>query len=304
MSSPPPSRIRLTEVGPRDGLQNEPDKVPTEAKVAFVNALARTGVDEVEVSSFVSPKWVPQLADAEEVFRRIERRPGVIYSALVPNEKGLERALSVAPDKVNVFTAASETFSRKNTNVSLAESLDRLRVVVRRAHEEGLPVRGYVSTAFHCPYEGFIPPERVLPVIEALWEMGVGEISLADTTGRATPPRVRALLERVLARVPAERVNLHLHDTYGMAIANALTAWEEYGIRSFDGAAGGLGGCPFAPGAAGNVATEDLAYAFQACGAEVRVEPSRITAALQAVLPHLHRAPTSRLSRLSGSAPA
>ncbi len=292
-----PVAVRLTEVGPRDGLQNEPETIPTAAKIAFVNALSRTGVEEIEVSSFVSPKWVPQLADAEEVFRGIERVPGVTYCALVPNEKGLERALAAGAEKIHVFTAATETFSRKNTNASVRESLARLRPVVRRAREERLPVRGYVSTAFHCPYEGFVDPERVLPVVEELGAMGVEEISLADTDGRASPPRVRALLDRVLARVPPERVNLHLHDTYGLAIANALVAWAEYGIRSFDASAGGLGGCPFAPGAAGNVATEDLIHALRACGAEVAADPARVVAALQTVIPHLKRPVASRLSR-------
>ena len=254
----PEAPIRLVEVGPRDGLQNEKEHVPTARKVAFIDALSRSGLRDIEVSSFVSPKWVPQLADAEDVFRGIERVPGVRYWALVPNLQGLERAAGVGVDGIAVFTAASETFSRRNTNASIAETLERFAPVIAAAT---VPVRGYVSTAFHCPYEGAIAPEAVLRVALALLDLGCREISIGDTIGRAQPDEVRALLGLLLAAVPAERLALHCHDTFGQAVANCLAA-AELGITVFDASAGGLGGCPYAPGAPGNVATEALVRAF------------------------------------------
>ncbi|MCF6191769.1 MAG: hydroxymethylglutaryl-CoA lyase [Candidatus Hydrothermae bacterium] len=287
--------IEITEVGPRDGLQNEPGVIPTGAKVAFVDRLSRTGVREIEVSSFVSPKWVPQLADAGEVFRNIRREPGVIYSALVPNMKGLERALEAGVDKIAVFTAASETFNRKNINASIEASLERFRPVIQEAKGVGLPVRGYVSTAFHCSYEGPVPPERVWPVVDALLNLGVDEVSLGDTIGKASPRDVRRLLELLLPRVPVEQVVLHFHATYGMAVANVLTAWEEFEVYRFDASAGGLGGCPYAPGASGNVATEDVVYALQRMGAEVSVDLEAVIQAVAAIRPHLQHAPHSHL---------
>ena len=292
------SRVRITEVGPRDGLQNESNVVPTEAKVAFVNALGATGVDEIEVSGFVHPKWVPQLADAADVFHQLERAPGIIYSALVPNEKGLERALEAGVDKIAVFTAASETFNRHNINASIAESIERFQSVMKRVKSEDLPVRGYVSTAFHCPYEGRIAPDQVVPVVEQLLDLGVDEVSIGDTIGKAPPSDVRALLDVLFKRVGPERLVLHVHDTYGMAIANALAAWEDYGVTRFDSSAGGLGGCPYAPGAAGNVATEDLVYALQASGAETNVDEAVVVQAAQKIEPHLSRSLNSRLSRV------
>lgn len=292
------SRIRVTEVGPRDGLQTESAVIPTEAKVAFVNALGGSGADEIEVSGFVHPQWVPQLADAADVFRQLERTAGVVYSALVPNEKGLDRALDAGVDKIAVFTAASETFSRKNVNASIAESIDRFRPVLTRAQAESLPVRGYVSTAFHCPYEGKVDPDQVVPVVEQLLELGVDEVSIGDTIGKASPPEVRALLDTLMARLAPDQLVLHFHDTYGIAIANALAAWEDYGIARFDSSAGGLGGCPFAPGAAGNVATEDLVYALQASGADVTVDGASLVNAARGIEPHLSRPLNSRLSRV------
>ncbi|HYF01644.1 MAG TPA: hydroxymethylglutaryl-CoA lyase [Planctomycetota bacterium] len=268
--------MRIVEVGPRDGLQNEPATVPTDAKVAFVDALGEAGVSEIEVSSFVSPKWVPQLADADEVFRRIRRVPGVLYSALVPNEKGLERAQAARADKVAVFTAASETFNRRNINASIAESIERFRPVVRAA---GLPVRAYVSTAFWCPFEGRVAPGAVVDLARRLVDLGVNELSIGDTIGKATADEVRSLLSLLLpCAVP---VALHFHDTYGRAVDNALTARREFGVEAFDSSAGGLGGCPYAPGASGNVATETLAAAFDAAGfpTGVRIEAVRRAAA-------------------------
>lgn len=285
----------ITEVAPRDGLQNEAQPVPTDVKVAFVNALSRTGVQEVEVSSFVSPRWVPQLADAEEVFARIERVPGVVYSALVPNMKGLERALQVGVDKIAVFTAASETFNRKNTNASIAESIARFRNVVARAREARVSVRGYISTAFYCPFEGKIAPRQVLPVVEQLLDLGVEEVDLADTIGRAVPQDIRALLKEVLRLLPPERIVLHVHDTYGTGVANVLTAYEELGITRFDSSAGGLGGCPFAPGATGNVATEDIVYALKMSGAPVSVSLLAVKQAVDLIRPHISRPIPSRL---------
>ncbi len=258
--------MRIIEVGPRDGLQNEPATVPTERKVAFIDALGATGVSEIEVSSFVSPKWVPQLADAEEVFKKIRRVKGVIYSALVPNEKGLERAKAAGVDKIAVFTAASETFNQKNINATIAESIERFRPVVKAA---GVPVRAYVSTAFWCPYEGKIAPAAVVDVVRQLIVLGVNEISIGDTIGKATPADVRELLNALLpSPVP---LALHFHDTYKHAVENAVAAWLEFGIDAFDSSAGGLGGCPYAPGAAGNVATEDLVYLLDGMGIKTGV---------------------------------
>ena len=250
--------IRLVEVGPRDGLQNEADFVPTELKVAFVDALSGTGLGEIEVSSFVSPKWVPQLADAAEVFRRIRRAPGVRYSALVPNEPGLDRAVEARVDAVAVFTAASESFSRRNINATIAESLERFRPVIARSP---VPVRGYVSTAFHCPFEGPVSPAAVLAVARSLLELGCQEVSIGDTIGKASADEVRRLLEVLLAAIPAGRLAMHFHDTFGQAVENARAS-VELGVSCLDGSAGGIGGCPYAPGAPGNVATESLVRAF------------------------------------------
>lgn len=251
-------KIRIVEVGPRDGLQNEPNLIPTDVKVAFIDALSEVGLDEIEAGAFVSPKWVPQMADSDEVFRRIRRKEGVRYSALVPNEKGLERALEAKVDKIAVFTAASETFNIKNINATIEESLQRLRPVVSKSP---VPVRGYVSTAFVCPYEGKISPSQVIPVVKELLEMGCEEISIGDTIGKATTEDVRALLEEVSKICSFEKIALHFHDTYGGAVKNALVG-AEMGVRIFDASAGGIGGCPYAPGAPGNVATEDLVRAF------------------------------------------
>ncbi len=265
-------RIRLVEVGPRDGLQNEKKTIPTDVKVAFIDALSRAGFDEIEVSSFVSPKWVPQLADAKEVFAAITRQPGVRYTALVPNEQGLARALDARADKVSVFTAASETFTRKNINASIAESLDRFRPVVR---DSPVPVRGYVSTAFHCPYEGPVAPDAVIRVSEQLLELGCAELSIGDTIGKATPDEVRRLLETMIPRVGANRLAMHFHDTFGHAVANASVS-ADLGITIFDSSAGGIGGCPYAPGATGNVGTEALVALF---GARAGIDGALLNAA-------------------------
>lgn len=270
--------VRIVEVGPRDGLQNEKQPISTDVKVALLDALSEAGYEEIEVSAFVSPKRIPQLADASEVFARIRRRPGVVYSALVPNEQGLDRALEARAGKVAVFTAASETFNRKNINATIEESIARFTPVVPRALEAGVRVRGYISTAFSCPYEGKIDPSAVVAVAKRLLDLGVEELSIGDTIGKATAEEVNVLLDRLLDAVPQDRIALHFHDTYGMAVANALAAYER-GITTFDASVGGVGGCPYAPGAAGNVATEDLALAFQRSGAPVSLDLAKISAA-------------------------
>ncbi len=271
--------IRITEVGPRDGLQNERAQVSLETKINFINALSATGVSEIEVGAFVSPKAVPQMKDTENVFSRIHRTKGVTYTALVPNEQGLERALAAGVDKVAVFTAASNSFNQHNINATISESIARLRHVVSRARQSGLKVRGYISTVVVCPYEGRITPEAVMMVIRQLQDIGVEEIALGETLGKASPHDMRTLLETVCAEWPPARIALHLHDTYRLAIANALMAWEQFGITHFDGSAGGLGGCPYAPGAPGNVATEDLVRAFKAQNAHMAVNEKHIVEA-------------------------
>ncbi len=272
--------IRIVEVGPRDGLQNEKATIPTDAKVAFVDALSECGFEEIEVSSFVSPKWIPQLADATEVFRQIDRKPGVRYSALVPNEAGLARAIDAKVDKIAVFTAASETFTRKNINATIAESIARFRPVVERSPVD---VRGYVSTAWHCPYEGPIAPAKVVPVCQALLDIGCDELSIGDTVGKATPDEVADLLEVLLRVVGPDRLALHFHDTYGRAVANAERA-ATLGIDAFDSSAGGIGGCPYAPGASGNVSTQALVDLF---GDQTGIDRPRLDEASLIVRPWL-----------------
>lgn len=260
-----PSRVRLVEVAPRDGLQNEHRSVPTETKIAFVDALSQAGPAEIEVTSLVSSRAVPQLADAEEVLREIRRRPGIVYSALVPNEKGLERALRSGVDRISVFTAASDTFNRHNIRADVRESIARFRPVAAGARAAGLTLRGYVSTAFACPFEGPVAPERVIDVAHRLLDLGVDEISFGDTIGAAVPTEIERLLDALAPLLPLEQIALHLHDTRGTALANALVGLL-HGVRTFDTSAGGLGGCPFAPGATGNLATEDLGYMLERMG--------------------------------------
>ena len=274
--------IRIVEVGPRDGLQNEKIQVPTDVKVRFVDALSRCGLEEIEVSSFVSPKWIPQLADAEEVFAAIRRAPGVTYMALVPNERGLERAERAHADKVAVFTAASESFSLKNTNATIAETLVRFEPVIARA---SVPVRGYISTAFHCPFEGPVAPAKVLDVARALLELGCAELSIGDTIGKASPSEVSRLFEQLLSICPPGRLAAHFHDTFGQAVENAMAA-AALGIRTFDSSAGGLGGCPYAPGAPGNVSTQALVRAFPD---RTGVDIGKLDAASSIVRPYLSR---------------
>ena len=265
-----PQRIRIVEVGPRDGLQNETKVVSTEKKLEFIKLLAAAGLKEIEVASFVHPKWIPQLADAEDLIRQLETLPGIRYSALVPNMKGLERAMASGIQRIAVFTAASETFNQKNINMGVQESIDVFQPVIAKALKERITVRGYVSTCFVCPYEGVIAKEKVGEVTGALLDLGVDEVSIGDTIGAATPKDVEATVGYLLSLFGREKLAMHFHDTYGMAVANVYQALQ-MGIATFDSSAGGLGGCPYAPGASGNAATEDLAYLFEKLGIETGV---------------------------------
>ena len=263
--------VVIVEVGPRDGLQNETTPITTADKLALIGRLAEAGLSRIEATAFVSPRWVPQMADHEAVMRGITRRPGIVYSALVPNEKGAEAALAAGAQALAVFTAASESFCRKNTNCSIAESIARFRPVMRLAERAGVPVRGYVSCALDCPYEGEIAPDAVAIVSAELLALGCSEIALSDTLGRGTPERTQAMVEATLRRAPAAMLAGHFHDTSGQAIANVEVAWR-LGLQIFDGAVGGSGGCPYAPGAAGNLATERLVAHFEAKGISTGVD--------------------------------
>ncbi|MDX6594365.1 MAG: hydroxymethylglutaryl-CoA lyase [Gaiellales bacterium] len=273
-----PERVTVVEVGPRDGLQNEAAVVPTDAKVRFVEQLAAAGLPVVEVTSFVHPAAVPQLADADQVLPAVRRREGVRYPVLVPNERGLDRALEAGADAIAVFTAASEAFAKANINMSIAESLERFAPMVRRAREEGMWARGYVSTAFGCPYQGAVEPQAVVDVAVALLELGCDEISIGDTIGVAEPDDVGRVVTALLEELPADRLALHLHDTAGRAIDN-VEAGLRLGITTFDSSAGGLGGCPFAPGAPGNVATEELVQRLHELHIETGVDVAAVAAA-------------------------
>ncbi|MDU8910544.1 hydroxymethylglutaryl-CoA lyase [Aestuariicoccus sp. MJ-SS9] len=264
-------RVEIFEVGPRDGLQNEARPIAVADKIALVDCLSRAGFRRIECASFVSPKWVPQMASSAEVLAGIRRAPGVSYAALTPNMRGLEDALAAGADEVAVFGSASEGFSKANINASIAESLERFRPVAERARELGLPVRGYVSCVVECPYDGPVAPGAVARVAEALRDMGCYEISLGDTIGRGTPEAVDAMLTAVLDGLPAERLAGHFHDTGGRALDNVEVALGR-GLRVFDAAVGGLGGCPYAPGAAGNVATEAVAERLEALGFETGLD--------------------------------
>ncbi len=294
-----PESVRVVEVGPRDGLQNEAATIATSDKVAFVNALAAAGHSTIEVSAFVSPKWVPQMADADDVFARIERRPGVRYTALVPNLAGLARAREARVDEIAIFAAASETFSQRNINRSVAESLDAYAAVCRQALEAGLRVRAYVSTVFGCPFEGAVPVETVGTVAAQLIAMGAYEVALSDTIGIAHPGQVRPVIDAVMARgVPLSQMAMHFHDTRGTALVNVYAALEA-GIRTFDSSAGGLGGCPYAPGATGNLATEDLIYMLNGLDIETGVNLDGVIAASAAIEPHVGHLLPSRVLQAS-----
>jgi isopropylmalate/homocitrate/citramalate synthase len=288
-------RVTVVEVGPRDGLQNEKGFVPTGVKVAFVEALADAGLPVVETTAFVSPRAIPQLADSAEVFARVRKKSGTRYPVLVPNEKGMLRALSAGAREIALFTAATDTFNLRNTNVTVDGSFVRFAPVVALARAEGIRVRGYVSTAFGCPYEGRVDPARAAAVAARLFAAGCGEVSLGDTIGVAVPSQVSDVLGRLRdAGADATRVALHMHDTRGTALANVVEGLRE-GIRIFDSAAGGLGGCPYAPGAAGNLATEDLVYLLDGMGFETGVDLAKVAGATRALAEATGRAPVSRV---------
>jgi hydroxymethylglutaryl-CoA lyase len=290
-----PRVVRVVEVGPRDGLQNEKAQVPTEQKIQFITMLADAGLPVVEATSFVSPRAIPQLSDASEVMARLRRIPTTEYPVLVPNLKGMERALAAGVRSVAVFTAASESFTRHNINASIAESLENFRPVVALARQEHVTVRGYISTVFGCPYEGSVAPEKVLAVAQALLEMGINELSLGDTIGVATPNQVVDVVGLLLDKgdIPAGSLAVHFHDTRGTALANVLMALQ-LGISIVDASAGGLGGCPYAPGAAGNLATEDLLYMLHGMGISTGVNLEKVVAATRFIAPLLGHAPTSK----------
>jgi hydroxymethylglutaryl-CoA lyase len=289
-----PKSARVVEVGPRDGLQNEATIVPTEKKAEFIELLVQAGVKDIEVTSFVHPKWVPQLADGEGLIKQLKPDPRVRYSALVPNMKGLERAIQSGVRRIAVFTAASETFNRKNINMGIKESLDAFTPVVDRALKEGITVRGYISTCFVCPYEGAIAKEKVADVTRALFDLGVDEVSIGDTIGAATPRDVEITAGYLTQLFPINKLALHFHDTYGMAVANIYQSLQ-IGFSIFDSSAGGLGGCPYAPGASGNVATEDLLYLLDRLGIETGVSLKLIRRASQFIAKELGRDLPSRV---------
>lgn len=291
-----PKRVTMVEVGPRDGLQNEGTLVPTQVKIALIDRLSAAGMPVVEAASFVSPRWVPQMGDGAAVLAGIERRPGVRYPVLVPNLQGLEAALKAGAEEVAVFAAASETFSRKNINCSVAESLERFAAVSAAALERGVRVRGYVSCALGCPYEGEVSPSAVAKVAARLLELGCFEISLGDTVGVGTPGKARAMVEAVAAQVPREKLAVHFHDTCGQALANVLAALEG-GVSVVDSSVAGLGGCPYAPGAAGNVASEDLLYMLDGLGIETGVDLAALVAAGDTISEALGRPSGSRVAR-------
>lgn len=288
--------VRVVEVGPRDGLQNEARQVPAATKIALIERLADCGLATIEATSFVAPKWVPQMADAAEVLAGLRRHPGVRYPVLVPNLQGLERALAAGADEIAVFTAASEAFNRRNINAGVDESLARLRPVVEAARARGLPVRGYVSTVLGCPYQGEVPIAEVVRVTQALADMGCYEISLGDTIGAGTPRAARAMLRACAGAVGMARLAVHFHDTRGQALANVYGCLED-GVRVVDSSVAGLGGCPYAQGASGNLATEDLVYQLHGLGLATGIDLPRLVDTARWINEALGREPASRLAR-------
>ncbi|MGE0876549.1 MAG: hydroxymethylglutaryl-CoA lyase [Burkholderiales bacterium] len=291
-----PRAVRIVEVGPRDGLQNEPGELPTEVKLELIHRLADAGLPAVEATAFVSPKWIPQMADHTEVLERIRRKPGVSYPVLTPNLKGFEAARAAGATEVAIFGAASEAFSRKNINCSIEESLARFRPVAAAAQAASIRVRGYISCVIACPYEGDVKPAKVAETAAALFDMGCYEVSLGDTIGVGTPGRTQAMVEAVAARVPIERLAGHYHDTYGQALAN-IYASLEMGMATFDASVAGLGGCPYAAGASGNVATEDVLYMLHGLGIDTGVDLERVAEAGRWICARLGREPASKAGR-------
>jgi hydroxymethylglutaryl-CoA lyase len=288
-----PKKVIITEVGPRDGLQNEKGNLSTVQKVQFIDALTDAGVQQMEVTSFVNPKWVPQMADAWEVYKKIHKKKECRYIALVPNAKGMEKALTAHVQAIAVFTAASESFTRKNINMSIDESLEAFRPVIDAAKASEIWIRGYVSTCFGCPYEGEIAPSRVLEVSEKLLALGIDELSIGDTIGVATPNQVYELIALLKRKCPVDKIALHFHDTRGTALANVLAGLHS-GVFKFDSSAGGLGGCPYAPGAAGNVATEDLVYMLNGMKITTGIDLDKLVQASKLISSLLNRNLASR----------
>jgi hydroxymethylglutaryl-CoA lyase len=300
---PLPSCVRLVDVGPRDGLQNEKAMVPTDIKVGLIDRLTEAGLPAIEATSFVSPQWVPQMADAADVMARIRRRPGVRYPVLTPNMKGFDAAMAAQADEVAVFVAASETFSRKNINCGIAESLERARPVFAAAKPRGVRVRGYISCVLGCPYEGAIDPATVADIAASLFRMGAYEVSLGDTIGTGTAGATQALIARCAERMPLTSLAGHFHDTYGQALTNIYAALE-LGVATFDSSVAGLGGCPYAKGATGNVATEDVLYLLDGLGIATGVDMTALRQASQYISTFLERPPASRVARaLEAKAP-
>ena len=291
-----PKHVKMVEVGPRDGLQNEPVSVPAEVKVALIDRLSDAGFQVVEAGSFVSPKWVPQMADTAEVMAHIRRKPGVTYPVLVPNMKGLEAAIAAKATEVAGFAAATEAFSKRNTNCTIAESMQRQAEVCKAALGAGLRVRGYISVVLGCPYEGEVKPEAVAAVSQRLYDMGCYEISLGDTIGTGTPARALRMIETVAKKIPVGKLAGHFHDTYGQALANILAVME-MGVATFDSSVAGLGGCPYAKGATGNVASEDVLYMLGGLGIETGVDMGRLLDAAEFICAQLKRPTVSRAGR-------
>ncbi|HJR10199.1 MAG TPA: hydroxymethylglutaryl-CoA lyase [Rhodanobacteraceae bacterium] len=291
-----PNHVRIVEVGARDGLQNEKTIIPTATKIELIDRLSACGLQTIEATSFVSPKWVPQLADAEEVYAGISRKPGVDYPALVPNMRGYDRARAAGVTSIAVFTAASEAFNQKNINASIDESIERFRPVLERARSEGVRVRGYVSTVLGCPYQGDVPVSDVVRVSKRLYELGCDEISLGDTIGVGTPVKARAMLHAVSHEVPMKALAVHFHDTYDQALANILVCLEE-GVRVVDSSVSGTGGCPYAKGATGNVASEDVAYMLQGMGIETGVDLDKLVETGWWLAKQLGKSTSSRVTR-------
>ncbi|MBA6339051.1 hydroxymethylglutaryl-CoA lyase [Colwellia sp. BRX8-7] len=290
-----PKKVKIVEVGPRDGLQNEKQQISAEDKIALINLLSDAGVTYIESGSFVSPKWVPQMATSTDVFNGIARKKGVTYAALTPNMKGFEAAVAVNASEVAIFGAASEAFSQKNINCSIAESLERFEPIMAAAKKLNIPVRGYVSCVVGCPYEGEVSPEKVAEVAEKLYQMGCYEISLGDTVGVGTPVNVQKMLQAVSARVPKAKLAVHFHDTYGQALTNIYTALQN-GIAVIDSAIAGSGGCPYAKGASGNVATEDVVYLLNGLGINSGINLDKLVHAGWFISDKLGKTPTSKVS--------
>ncbi|HZF18747.1 MAG TPA: hydroxymethylglutaryl-CoA lyase [Burkholderiales bacterium] len=291
-----PRKVRIVDVGPRDGLQNEPKSVPASVKIELIERLQDAGVPAVEATAFVSPKWVPQMADHAEVLAGIRKRPGVAYPVLVPNMKGFEAAHAAGAAEIAVFGAATETFSRKNINCSIGESLERFAPVVAAAKARGIRVRGYISVVAGCPYEGEVRPAAVASLAGELYAIGCYEVSLGDTIGVGTPKKIRAVIEAVARKVPMAKIGGHYHDTYGQALAN-IYASLELGVKTFDSSVAGLGGCPYAKGATGNVASEDVVYMLDGLGIDTGIDLHKLFRAGQFICRELGREPASRVAR-------